>query len=143
MLLTNNPNSESKEQHTILQIIFGFFPKLTSICASICPQQKWKRYWLALHPASPQSVARLELSEAVHAQRSTVVKRHPEKKKVIRLSDCVSVFKLPPHAEACPRDNMAAFCVETEDKKLVFAAERQSCGEWVEIICNIAFQVRF
>ncbi|XP_067298764.1 docking protein 1 isoform X2 [Pseudorasbora parva] len=35
---------------------------------------------------------------------------------------------------------MAAFCVETEDKRLVFAAEKESCGEWVEIICNIAFQ---
>ncbi|XP_077102652.1 docking protein 1 isoform X3 [Siphateles boraxobius] len=35
---------------------------------------------------------------------------------------------------------MAAFCLETEDKRLVFAAERESCGEWVDIICNIAFQ---
>ncbi|XP_051561386.1 docking protein 2-like isoform X2 [Myxocyprinus asiaticus] len=35
---------------------------------------------------------------------------------------------------------MAAFCVETEDKRLVFAAEKESCGEWVKLICNIAFQ---
>ncbi len=70
-----------------------------------------------------------------------VVRRHPERK-VVRLADCVSVVKLPPHAEACPGENMAAFCVETEDKRLVFAAEKQSCGEWVDIICNIAFQVK-
>ncbi|XP_056595572.1 docking protein 2 [Triplophysa dalaica] len=101
--------------------------------------EKWKRYWLALHPASSQSVARLELSETAHERSTVVVKRHPERK-VIRLSDCVSVVKLPPHAEACPGDNMAAFCVETESRKLVFATERQSCGEWVEMICNIAFQ---
>ncbi|XP_016420759.1 docking protein 2-like [Sinocyclocheilus rhinocerous] len=101
--------------------------------------EKWKRYWLALHPASRHGVARLELSEAVHERSTVVVRRHPERK-VVRLADCVTVVKLPPHAEACPGENMAAFCVETEDKKLVFAAEKESCGEWVDIICNIAFQ---
>lgn len=70
-----------------------------------------------------------------------VVRRHPERK-VVRLSECVSVVRLPPHAEACPGDNMAAFCIETDQKRLVFASEKQSCGEWVETICNIAFQVR-
>uniref|UniRef100_A0A8C1W8M8 Docking protein 1a n=1 Tax=Cyprinus carpio TaxID=7962 RepID=A0A8C1W8M8_CYPCA len=102
--------------------------------------EKWKRYWLTLHPASRHGVARLELSEAVRERSTVVVRRHPEKK-VVRLADCVTVVKLPPHAEACPGENMAAFCVETEDKRLVFAAEKESCGEWVDIICNIAFQV--
>ncbi|XP_043094811.1 docking protein 2 [Puntigrus tetrazona] len=101
--------------------------------------EKWKRYWLALHPASRHGVARLELSEAIHERSTVVVRRHPERK-VVRLTDCVSVFKLPPHAEACPGENMAAFCVETEDKRLVFAADKESCGEWVNVICNIAFQ---
>ncbi|XP_051983265.1 docking protein 1 [Xyrauchen texanus] len=101
--------------------------------------EKWKRYWLTLHPASRHGVARLELSEASQERSTVVVRRHPERK-VVRLNDCVSVVKLPPHAEACPGENMAAFCVETEEKRLVFAAERESCGEWVEIICNIAFQ---
>ncbi|XP_687576.4 uncharacterized protein dok1a isoform X1 [Danio rerio] len=101
--------------------------------------EKWKRYWLALHPASRHGIARLELSEAIQERSTVVVRRHPERK-VIRLADCVSVVKLPPHAEACPGENMAAFCVETEEKRLVFAAERESCGEWVNIICNIAFQ---
>ncbi|XP_016375531.1 docking protein 2-like [Sinocyclocheilus rhinocerous] len=101
--------------------------------------EKWKRYWLALHPASRHGVARLELSEAVHERSTVVVRRHPERK-VVRLADCVSVVKLPPHAEACPGENMAAFCVEMEDRRLVFAAEKESCGEWVDIICNNAFQ---
>uniref|UniRef100_A0A672KQV9 Docking protein 2-like n=1 Tax=Sinocyclocheilus grahami TaxID=75366 RepID=A0A672KQV9_SINGR len=101
--------------------------------------EKWKRYWLALHPASQHGVARLELSEAVHERSTVVVRRHPERK-VVRLANCVSVVKLPPHAEACPGENMAAFCVEMEDRRLVFAAEKESCGEWVDIICNNAFQ---
>uniref|UniRef100_A0A672QF10 C2H2-type domain-containing protein n=1 Tax=Sinocyclocheilus grahami TaxID=75366 RepID=A0A672QF10_SINGR len=91
----------------------------------ICPRcGKRFRYWLALHPASRHGVARLELSEAVHERSTVVVRRHPERK-VVRLADCVTVVKLPPHAEACPGENMAAFCVETEDKKLVFAAEKE------------------
>uniref|UniRef100_A0A8C2ACS9 Docking protein 1a n=1 Tax=Cyprinus carpio TaxID=7962 RepID=A0A8C2ACS9_CYPCA len=102
--------------------------------------EKWKRYWLALHPASRQGVARLELSEAIHERSTVVVRRHPERK-VVRLADCVSVVKLPPHAEACPGENMAAFCVEMEDKRLVFAADKESCGKWVDIICNNAFQL--
>ncbi|XP_051993796.1 docking protein 2-like isoform X2 [Xyrauchen texanus] len=102
-------------------------------------RDKWKRYWLALHPASRHGVARLELSEAAKERSAVVVRRHPERK-VVRLDDCVTVVKLPPHAEACPRENMAAFCVETKDKRLVFAAEKESCGEWVKLLCNIAFQ---
>ncbi|XP_059407590.1 docking protein 2-like [Carassius carassius] len=101
--------------------------------------KKWKRYWLALHPASQQGVGRLELLEAVNERSTVVVRRHPERK-VVRLADCVSVVKLPPHAAACPEENMAAFCVEMEDKRLVFAAEKERCGEWVDIICNNAFE---
>jgi hypothetical protein len=37
---------------------------------------------------------------------------------------------------------MAAFCVETNDKTHVFAAERAVSMEWVEKMCEIAFQVR-
>ncbi|MBN3307172.1 DOK1 protein, partial [Amia calva] len=35
---------------------------------------------------------------------------------------------------------MTAFCVETNDKVHVFAAERQASAEWVEKMCEIAFQ---
>ena len=68
------------------------------------------------------------------------VRRHQEKK-VIRLAECVSVLRLPPHAEACPGDNMAAFCVETDERRLVMAAEKEECVDWVEKVCEIAFQV--
>ncbi|TRY94491.1 hypothetical protein DNTS_004624 [Danionella cerebrum] len=62
-----------------------------------------------------------------------MTRRHPERK-VLRLAECVSVVKLPPHAEACPGENMAAFCVEMEDKRLVFAADRESLSGFKVIV---------
>ncbi|KAK0140161.1 Docking protein 3 [Merluccius polli] len=66
---------------------------------------------------------------------------HKDRKlKVVRLSDIISVRKLPPHAEALPKDNMTAFCVKTEERNLVFAAMKDEGTEWVEKVCEIAFQ---
>lgn len=62
-------------------------------------------------------------------------------KKIIRLSECISI--LPSVTETCPKENMAAFCVETNDKTYVFAAEKYITNEWVEKMCEIAFQVRW
>ncbi|XP_036430928.1 docking protein 2 [Colossoma macropomum] len=101
--------------------------------------EKWKRYWLNLYPGSRHGVARLELTETSSDRSPAMVRRQPDRK-VVRLSDCISVVRLPPHAEAHPGDNMAAFCVETDEKRLVFAVEKEECGEWVEKICDIAFQ---
>lgn len=36
---------------------------------------------------------------------------------------------------------MAAFCVETNDKTHVFAAEQSVAMDWMETMCDIAFQV--
>src|SRR4029434_1168681 len=57
-----------------------------------------------------------------------------------RLSECISI--LPAVTESCPKENMAAFCVETNDKTHVFAAEKHVTTDWVEKMCEIAFQVR-
>uniref|UniRef100_A0A4W4E0T6 PH domain-containing protein n=1 Tax=Electrophorus electricus TaxID=8005 RepID=A0A4W4E0T6_ELEEL len=95
--------------------------------------QKWKRYWLNLYPGSRNGVARIELTEAVSERSPVMVRRQPDRK-VVRLADCISVVKLPPNAEAHPGGNMAAFCVLTDEKKLVFAVEKEGCGEWVNKI---------
>lgn len=42
-----------------------------------------------------------------------------------------------------PKDNMAAFCVETNDKMHVFAAEKTVTKDWMDTMCDIAFQVFF
>ncbi|XP_028299904.1 docking protein 1-like isoform X2 [Gouania willdenowi] len=55
-----------------------------------------------------------------------------KKMKVVLLSELINVLRLPPNAEACPMDNMSAFCVQTEDRTMVFAALKDDCVDWVD-----------
>ncbi|XP_075870621.1 docking protein 1 isoform X2 [Nelusetta ayraudi] len=76
---------------------------------------------------------------------SVGVRRHHQyhldrKIKVIRLSELLSVVRLPPNAEACPMDNMSAFCVETQERTMVFAALKDDCVDWVEKLCHSTFR---
>lgn len=121
------------------------------------------------------------------------------KMKVIRLSELLSVVRLPPNAEACPmvsvlsekwlvfvcwteqkrktlkvflssmtrisrqkglnlreqprrmtksfclfclQDSMSAFCVETQERTMVFAAAKDDSVDWVEKLCHNTFKVR-
>ncbi|KAM4612093.1 docking protein 1 [Polymixia lowei] len=118
--------------------------------------KKWKQVWLSLYSPSRRGVGRLEIQDtgvsgggAGGEWTNTVlgagVRRHHQphgdrKLKVVRLSEVISVLRLPPHAEACPKENMSAFCVETEERTMVFAAVKEECVEWVERVCDIAFQ---
>ncbi|XP_021475169.2 docking protein 2 [Oncorhynchus mykiss] len=108
-------------------------------------EKKWKQHWLTLYPSSRCGVARLERQEVGGGERAcpSGVWKHQDKvkeKRVIRLSEVIRVLRLPPHAEACPKDNMAAFCVETDGRRYVFAVDKDDCVEWVERMCDLAFQ---
>lgn len=37
---------------------------------------------------------------------------------------------------------MSAFCVETQDRTMVFAALKDDCVDWVEKLCHSSFRVR-
>ncbi|XP_056136565.1 docking protein 1-like [Lampris incognitus] len=104
---------------------------------------KWKQVWLSLFPASRSGMGRLEI-QVMGESKGGVRKHHApqldRKLKVVRLSDILSVFRLPPQAEACPKENMAAFCVETEERTCIFATVKDECADWVERICDVAFQ---
>lgn len=101
--------------------------------------QKWKKNWFVLYPASQNGIARLEYFEC---GGSSTEKPNTKKldKKIIRLSECISI--LPSLTETGPKENMSAFCVETNDKTHVFAAKKHITTEWVQKMCDIAFQVR-
>lgn len=99
--------------------------------------KKWKKSWFVLYPASQNGIARLEFFDCSGGPEKPSSTKKLDKK-IIRLSECISI--LPALTETCPKDNMAAFCVETNDKTHVFAAEKQTCAEWVEKMCEIAFQ---
>ncbi|XP_061815229.1 docking protein 1b [Nerophis lumbriciformis] len=107
--------------------------------------KKWKKNWFVLFPASQNGIARLEFFDshgsggaAVASGSSSNEKTKKLDKKIIRLSECISI--LPALTESCPKDNMAAFCVETNDKTHVFAAEKNAAKEWMDTMCDIAFQ---
>ncbi|XP_061922843.1 docking protein 1b [Entelurus aequoreus] len=107
--------------------------------------KKWKKNWFVLFPASQNGIARLEFFDshgsggaAVASGSGSNEKTKKLDKKIIRLSECISI--LPALTESCPKDNMAAFCVETNDKTHVFAAEKNSAKEWMDTMCDIAFQ---
>ncbi|CAB1351359.1 unnamed protein product, partial [Coregonus sp. 'balchen'] len=99
--------------------------------------RKWKKNWFVLYPASQNGIARLEFYDSSGGGASDKPNTKKLDKKIIRLSECISI--LPALTEACPKDNMSAFCVETNDKTHVFAAERSVSTEWVEKMCEITF----
>ncbi|XP_034020688.1 docking protein 1b [Thalassophryne amazonica] len=109
--------------------------------------KKWKKNWFVLYPASQNGIARLEFFDSSSAGAGGAgggsgsganEKTKKLDKKIIRLSECISI--LPALMETCPKDNMAAFCVETNDKTHVFAAERGVAKDWMDMMCDIAFQ---
>ncbi|KAI5625815.1 docking protein 1 [Silurus asotus] len=99
--------------------------------------KKWKKNWFVLYPASQNGIARLEFYDCAGSASDKPSTKKLDKK-IIRLSECISI--LPALTESCPKENMSAFCVETNDKTHVFAAEKLICNEWVEKMCEIAFQ---
>ncbi|XP_056882620.1 docking protein 1b isoform X2 [Takifugu flavidus] len=108
--------------------------------------KKWKKNWFVLYPASQNGIARLEFFDSSGGGAGggggsgsvSSEKTRKLDKKIIRLSECISI--LPALTEACPKENMAAFCVETNDKTHMFAAEQNTAKEWMETMCDIAFQ---
>ncbi|XP_078132226.1 docking protein 1b isoform X2 [Sander vitreus] len=109
--------------------------------------KKWKKNWFVLYPASQNGIARLEFYDSpsgggggTGGGSGSVSNEKTRKldKKIIRLSECISI--LPAVTESCPKENMAAFCVETNDKTHMFAAEKNAAKDWMDTMCDIAFQ---
>ncbi|XP_053275225.1 docking protein 1 [Pleuronectes platessa] len=111
--------------------------------------KNWKTVLLSLFASSSREVGRLEIQNigggGAEVNHGTAVRIHhqpPGKKKlkVVQLSKLISVVRLPSNAEACPMENMSAFCVETQDRTLVFAALKDDCVDWVKKLCHSMFK---
>ncbi|XP_072898188.1 docking protein 1b isoform X1 [Hemitrygon akajei] len=101
-------------------------------------KKSWKKNWFVLYPASQHGISRLEFFD--NKDGVTVSEKQSTKKmdkKIIRLSDCISITNAP--NEVCPKDSMSAFTIEMEEKLYTFAAEKSISAEWVEKLCEIAF----
>lgn len=100
--------------------------------------KKWKKNWVVLYPASQFGVARLEFFDT--KESSTQMERPNTKRldrKIVRLAECISILPLP--TETGPKNNMAAFYVETNDRSYIFATDKQESSEWITKLCEIAF----
>ncbi|KAM4710155.1 docking protein 1 [Discoglossus pictus] len=102
--------------------------------------KKWKRCYALLYPDSPFGVARLEFydwkdgtlsGDKMHIRRAT-------DRKIVRLAECVCVTKAP--TETGPKENMAAFTLQTSDKTMLLSAERAVTEEWIQRLSEVAFQ---
>lgn len=105
--------------------------------------KKWKPVLLSLFPPSSNGIGRLEIQDMGGGDLGAAVRRHHQPhgdRKVVRLSELIQVLKLPSNAEACPMENMAAFCVEAQDRTMVFAAPKDECLDWVDKLCQSMFQ---
>ncbi|GCB61124.1 hypothetical protein scyTo_0011256 [Scyliorhinus torazame] len=101
-------------------------------------KRHWKKNWFVLYPASQYGISRLEFYDSKDG--ANVSEKQATKKmdkKIIRLSDCISIAQL--QNEVCPKETMSAFTIETEEKRYTFAAEKQTSAEWVEKLCETAF----
>uniref|UniRef100_A0A3Q4HXJ4 IRS-type PTB domain-containing protein n=1 Tax=Neolamprologus brichardi TaxID=32507 RepID=A0A3Q4HXJ4_NEOBR len=94
-----------------------------------------KPVWLSLTPPSSRGVGRLEIQDMGGKQLHS---KHGDRRvKVVRLSELISTLK----AGLCLQENMWAFCVETQDRTMVFAALRDDCADWVDKLCQSTFQL--
>ncbi|XP_053148665.1 docking protein 3 [Hemicordylus capensis] len=98
-------------------------------------KKTWRKVWGQLFADSPSGIARLEYFEAregVAVEKATLRKSD---RKVIRLSDCVSVERAGEHNS--PKD-AAPFYLCMVERSFLLAAENPD--DWIECICQLAFQ---
>ncbi|POI31250.1 hypothetical protein CIB84_004999 [Bambusicola thoracicus] len=98
-------------------------------------KRTWRKMRAQLFAASPFGVARMEKFDARDHGTVSDVSLQRCARRVIRLSDCVSVG--PVDTESCPKAT-AAFYLTTTEKNYVLAAEQRD--EWIEQLCQLAFQ---
>ncbi|XP_021265752.1 docking protein 3 isoform X2 [Numida meleagris] len=98
-------------------------------------KRTWRKMRAQLFAASPSGVARMEKFDARDDGTVPDISLRRCARRVIRLSDCVSVG--PAGTESCPKAT-AAFYLTTTEKSYVLAAEQRD--EWIEHLCQLAFQ---
>ncbi|XP_072289533.1 docking protein 3 [Eucyclogobius newberryi] len=101
----------------------------------------WRKIWMALYKSSSSGVGRLELhtvvdgnTAAMYEQKKTV-RPKSQARKVVRLSDCLSVTSAS--KESCPTD-CEAFYLNT--KSVTYTLASPTTQDWISALCLLAFQ---
>ncbi|XP_034298118.1 docking protein 3 [Pantherophis guttatus] len=100
-------------------------------------KKTWRKVWVQLFADSPFGVARLEYFEARDSGAAGKATLRKGERKVIRLSDCVSVERA--EDQSSPKDTVPFYLCMLE-RNWMFAADQPN--EWIEFICQLAFQRR-
>ncbi|NXP11741.1 DOK2 protein, partial [Thinocorus orbignyianus] len=100
--------------------------------------KKWKKFWGTLYRESPCSTARLELLEGSAPPAAEKLRKSEGSKRLVKLSDCVHVAEASGDT-GCPRDTVP-FLLETTDKRFLLAAEGIETANWIQKLCELAFQ---
>uniref|UniRef100_A0A3B4AF22 PH domain-containing protein n=1 Tax=Periophthalmus magnuspinnatus TaxID=409849 RepID=A0A3B4AF22_9GOBI len=101
----------------------------------------WRKIWMSLYKPSSTGVGRLELYTvadniaAVHDNKKTG-RPKSQARKVVRLSDCLSVTAAP--KESCPTD-CEAFYLNTTSATYTLASP--TTQDLINALCVLAFQV--
>ncbi|CAI5766923.1 3 [Podarcis lilfordi] len=95
----------------------------------------WRKVWAQLFADSPSGIARLEYFEGREGAAAEKATLRKGERKVIRLSDCVSVERAGEHSS--PKDT-TAFFLSMMERNCLLAADQ--ADEWIECICQLAFQ---
>lgn len=103
-------------------------------------QRTWRKLWMVLFKPSSTGVGRLEFhtvldNNAVNDQKKVGRQKTPERK-VVRLSDCLSVTPAP--KESCPA-GCTAFYINTTQCNYTLAS--LTSQDWLSALCLLAFQV--
>uniref|UniRef100_A0A8C3A2N7 IRS-type PTB domain-containing protein n=1 Tax=Cyclopterus lumpus TaxID=8103 RepID=A0A8C3A2N7_CYCLU len=100
----------------------------------------WRKIWMALFKASSTGVGRLELSTVfghnAAADQRKVCRQKPPERKVVRLSDCLSVRPAP--KESCPPGCTAFYLYTTH---CTYTLASTTSQDWLSALYLLAFQV--
>uniref|UniRef100_A0A3Q1HBE5 IRS-type PTB domain-containing protein n=1 Tax=Anabas testudineus TaxID=64144 RepID=A0A3Q1HBE5_ANATE len=101
-------------------------------------KKTWRKIWMVLFKASSTGVGRLEFCNVIDTNvinDQKRVGRQKTERKVVRLSDCLSITLAP--KEPCPKGS-TAFYVNTTQCTYTMAS--MTSQEWISALCLLAFQ---
>lgn len=118
--------------HLLREFNFSHFP----LCH--LQQKTWRKIWLVLFKPSSTGVGRLEFYTVIdgNADPKKASRLRTPERKVVRLSDCLSVTPAP--KESCP-SRCTAFYLNTTQCTYTFASMTNQ--DWLSALSLLAFQV--
>ncbi|XP_029917460.1 uncharacterized protein dok3 [Myripristis murdjan] len=103
-------------------------------------KRTWKKTWMMLFKPSSSGIGRMELYSIrdtfdVISQQKKPAQKKLSEKRVVRLSDCLSVTPAPD--ESCPPGCKALYLNTTQ---CTYTLASATCQEWLTALCHLAFQ---